>query len=403
MRSFRTLNSLQKDFVVNILDYIKDTDAQVDESANVQAALDSLADYGGSLYIPTGVEAYCASPITLPANCDIIGDTRATHLAFASNEVSGLVLGASATLIMEISSSVTNIRILSKSFRDTTGVADPEPFFSGTGITINSTDVTVDGCSVYGFITGITSSGPTGRTYLNDMKMDNTSCIILDNSEDTSRLENIQCWPFAGGFTDTDKTRAGTAIRLQNNADWTRVTNCFTWGYNIGFHLDDSRSNVQLIGCGSDYPFLSVVSTGVLIDGDSGTTLIDGFQSELTSTGINTNITPSPDNVGSTTIVNCHFGRFSDGVVITAGDAIIKNCVFTGQRDLNEHPLGLNRGIYLPTDTEYVNASDNIYENMTALVPFASKALEQAGAPAAGLRLLDRNLFNNVTDQGDAT
>ena len=383
--------------MINILDYVNNTDATVDQTANVQAAFNAAAATGGQVIIPSGTEILCLSDVTLASHCDILGFSKLTENAFDVTSLeSGLVFADGASLVMELGSTITAVRVRSQSVREATDFTDPSSFFTGTGIKINNTDVSIISCSVFGFTNGIISTGPTGRTTITDMKADNINSINLDNSEDVSRLTNVQIWPFCGGAGSL-AIRDGIGITLQNNGDWTHLTNCFTWGVTVGFKLNDVRSNVSFTACGSDFPSFTEPSTGIDIEGDCGTVDIIGSRIELVETGIHLNYTPSVDNIGSVNIIGCTISRFSQGILITQGDAKIIGCTIIGERDGNENLNGLLEGVKIIDTTAFVTVSENLFENIVAV---GSKAIEQDGVPT-GSRTLDRNHLKNVTDSGD--
>jgi hypothetical protein len=131
----------------------------------------------------------------------------------------------------------------------------------GTAIKCNqANDVSIRDCLILGFKEGIVLRR-AHRAKVQDVNMDCMFCIRLSLCYDISRINNVHCWPyatnFAGKFSEWGDGRnfmnepRGIGIHMHNVGDWNKITDCFTYGFMIGYHLN-SVNNVILHGCGAD-------------------------------------------------------------------------------------------------------------------------------------------------------
>lgn len=391
---------------INVLDYLTVIDGSIDQSTELQAAIDAAEPTGATVVVPAGVAIRIDADVTIKDNVQLCGYSYGTIDIYNLSKHSTILNNSTYSLIMNSGSVLSGFKLIHKAVYDAGSVADPEVNYVGTGIQIAETDVTIRDCAMYGFVYGINTVAlaATGRITISDMRMDNTNCIRLLNSQDTSRLENIQCWPFLGGGTDTQKTRAGTGIEITDFGDWTRITNCFTWGYFRGFFLDDSRGNVEILNCGADYPNLSTTTYGMRIEGDSATVTVSGFQSVLNEYGILCTMTPDgsdPQDIAVLLISDSNFDRSKYGIDIQGGDAVITNCHFFGKMDGIIHGQGQDSGVRIVGGTPIlVSITGNYFQQYQET---GAQAIKELTAWVAGNRLYSGNIFKAVTDQGVAT
>ena len=194
----------------------------------------------------------------------------------AAKEIPGGTISVKddAMIVLDSASSITGCYVMR--YGITVNENDAQNF-GGTGIKGIGYDVTVSNCFVGGFEYGIVvnwgppaeyatpgdlpgTPGTGGRCRLRNLNMDNLNSVYLRESWDICYMHNIHTWPFLSQaglnknweIGDNFQTyRNGTAFDLRGQQDWTKVTDCFSYGYKIGFNLDQG-AHVLLKGCGAD-------------------------------------------------------------------------------------------------------------------------------------------------------
>lgn len=238
---------------------------------------------------------------------------------------SALILGGNSTLLMQMCTTLKEVTVLRNLDYPLYSAAS----FSGYGVRIEGYDVTIRDCFVGGFEYGIYANwgpfgyegqfgqmhwdgtkwvnrGPDnildtsddyieggvsrngGRVRINHCSLDNVNAVHIRSSYDVCYLNNIHAWPFltepdfANGegqepTEDYYTFRKGTAYLLRGQNDWTKITDCFSYGYKVGFDLNRSRAN-QIHGCGADnvtgYPFGATVRTAMTLVEDCDLSLV---------------------------------------------------------------------------------------------------------------------------------
>jgi hypothetical protein len=266
---------------VNVKDFGVVGNNIADDTAALQAALNSLGTLGGVVKIPGSLKIYIASNLNIPEGCSIEGP--APHLGnintnLIENYGASLYVASTATIIMNNATQIRNLNIFRKGLTFGITSAQVAAQFLGTAITIanNSTDPVVENCAILGFLNGIISvagANNVSRVRLNRLNMDCWNCIVLENSYDTGFIREVHCWPFVTVASPVEPNglhlKRNLGIRLFGVNDWTKISDCFTFGYNRGIYISDALS-VTLIGCGNDHPGGSADgSIGILIDGNT--------------------------------------------------------------------------------------------------------------------------------------
>ena len=186
-------------------------------------------------------------------------DALPTGLIFLKNN---------AEINITSTASLTKCYVIKHGLVDTPQYTDQN--FSGIGIRITDGDSSITNCFIGGFEYGVyanmgnSASGGSrthgGRVRLRNLNMDNTNGIYLRESWDISYIENVHMWPFLTPTRNPNGNpisedfytfRSGVGISLRGINDWTKITDCFTYGYKIGFEVNKGR-NVILKGCGAD-------------------------------------------------------------------------------------------------------------------------------------------------------
>lgn len=185
----------------------------------------------------------------------------------------------STTLVMKRDTALTNLTVMSDTID---GVASS---FSGYGVRPSADDVLIQNCFIGGFEYGIYANwtnpdkyskgnnfGTGGRLRVTSCNMDNINCIQVKGSYDITYIDKVHCWPFLTGNPMNNinqsigwdwtwfNCRDGIAFDLSEVNDWTKITDSFSYGYRIGFHVRGSRS-VILSGCGADNASYGMTTT----------------------------------------------------------------------------------------------------------------------------------------------
>jgi hypothetical protein len=345
----RTLANRFDDFV-NVKDFgavgnwNATTGTGTDDSVAIQDAIDSLGQNGGTVVIPNGMKCLVDSNITISRHVSLVGPLKMVGSPQDNNYTpyqnlgGAIILNSSATINTEGNSTISGLLIYRK------GMTFPAPnasAFAGTAITCGGDDVSVLNCMILGFNLAFYSSNIKQRQKLEYLMLDNTNGIEINQCLDIAYISNCHAWPFAtiaASGTAAKLVRTGTAYKFQNTADWCKITNCFSYGYNRGFSIIDANS-CTLIGCGADNvpntALLNPNSCGFFISKEIGGTAssietrLIGCQAAAQDTaGIYI------DNGAVWTTIddfNCWCSqsyRTQHGILIAGGNAVITNSVF---------------------------------------------------------------------------
>jgi hypothetical protein len=310
--------------VVNVKDFGAVGDGVADDTAAIQAAINSLGSLGGMVFIPSSMRCRVDSNIILNAKCSLIGTSN--NLPGSNTNVltkgSCLLLSSSATIKMQQATEVNGLTILRQGLTAALTSTQIISTFLGDAIQIEDYDCAVRNSTIIGFFNAIINYAPFNAARLNvcDVFIDCRNGITSRSSADVTRIENVHCWPIMGqGVSDSWlNIRSGlTAFNFNTFQDWTKFTNCFCYGYETGFRLDNVAT-AELIGCQVDYvPATSAGngglapsrvqvangSTGISITGNTNTIAIVGCVTAATDVGIKINTTNAN---GIIQIDNCH-------------------------------------------------------------------------------------------------
>lgn len=315
--------------IVSVKDFGAKGDGVTDDTAAIQAALNSLGVSGGSIVIPNYMKCVVSSNLTIPANCHLVGPHKfvgspKNNASAPYNNIGGtIILSASATITLSGGSSISGLLIYRY------GMVFPSidaTSFAGTAITINGDDASIFSCMILGFNLAVYSNGYQ-RQRIEYLLGDNVNGIEITQCADIAYISNCHMWPFAtiaasGGVL----IRTGKAYYLHDLCDWAKLTNCFSFGYYRGFQVSNANS-ITLLSCGTDNLFSNSQgqnpnSIGIAILGSASDNRLIGCQTSAQDTaGVYI-----ATNAGLVTSITNHFAWWNNqhGIFIdTGGDVSI--------------------------------------------------------------------------------
>lgn len=250
---------------LNVLDFGARGDQTTDNTGAFQKALDAAGNnlIGGTVFVPQGTYLI-KGHLTIPPNVTLEG-------------------------IWQIPTAWTQYKGSTLLAVEGEGKADGPPFIS---LTLNSTlkGVTVfypnqtgtnppkaypwtvesnrDNCSIVDVLLVNPyqavdfASKASGRHYIRNLYgMPLLKGISVDSCLDVGRIENVHFWPFWNGGSEQGSKAIQDFIAGNGEAfifartDWEYVTNCFSWGYRIGYHFTSGKSgstNGSFLSIGAD-------------------------------------------------------------------------------------------------------------------------------------------------------
>lgn len=310
--------------VVNVKDFGAVGDGVADDTAAVQAALNSPGAAGGTINIPNGVKLRVASNLTIPANVTLRGpyefvgspmnNTSAQYDALGGS----IRLASTATITIMGGAGITGVLIYR--YGMTFPAADSSAF-AGTAITAGGDDVFVTNSMILGFALAY-SSNTFQRPRIHNTFFDCLGGLLIANCADIGYITEVHGWPFATIAAIGPVTRfqrSGMAFQFTVLGDWNKVTNCFSYAYFRGVNVNSCNS-MTLEGCGFDSTGSYAGQIGYLIDGTSNDTRISLGQAAAQDNGIYINTSAGLH----TTITDTDtWACTSNGVVVVAGDVSI--------------------------------------------------------------------------------
>jgi hypothetical protein len=327
-KSFQNASKLNG--IVSVLEFGARGDGVTDDTAAIQAAIDSLGAAGGTVMIPNGMMCVLDSTLVVKPNVSIkgpniyVGSPKDNSSANYSLVGGSLILSGTQTITMKGGSSLSGLLIYRKGMTfPQTSVAG----WTGTAITADGDDVAVENSMILGFNKGFYSYG-FQRARLTSLYMDNINGIEIAACYDIAYLFQCHCWPFATISAGSPiLIRPGNAYYFRDGGDWNKITNCFSYGYLRGLTISACNS-ITALGCGFDnVPGGHPNSIGIqVINGCEDTKLIDCQTAAQATAGV------FIDNVSGSiplsTIIQNHsaWGGSAHGILIYNGDAIINGC-----------------------------------------------------------------------------
>lgn len=252
---------------VNVRDFGAKGDGVTDDTAAFQAALDSLADRGGTVVVPAGTYMI-KSHIRVPNNVTLEGVWK---IPTAFQHMRGTILLAvegegsedgPAFITLGVNSTLKGITVFYPNQKP--DAVKPYPWcIAGAG---GDNSSIIDCLLVNPYNAVDFGSRPSGRHYIRNLYgQPLRRGIFVDKCFDIGRIENVHFWPF---WTWDEKS--GIREWLAENAeafifartDWEYVFNTFCFGYKIGYRFiqsKDGAANGNFLGIGADATNIAVL------------------------------------------------------------------------------------------------------------------------------------------------
>lgn len=328
---------------VSAADFGAVEDGVSNDSAALQAAIDSIGAGGGVVTVKG--KLLLTNGLTIKPGVTIRGELSRPGVPGTSNSdasniwdlESTLLVPSTQTITMEGSSCIDGVVVRRSTM---SAPENSAAAYAGTAITAGGEDVCVRNCLVVGFNKFFLSVG-FQRINISYTNFDCVNGVDITDCFDTTRIDNVHGWPFgtidaSAPVTTFDTThflfRNGTAFKLSGGNDWTKLTECFSYGYMTGY-LVDGPANVILSGCGADN-----ISAGDNVIPNSSGFFVSGVTEEIT---LSTCQTAAQDYgysffaAGSSqkgTMVNCQaWGIKSGGLRVNEFDLTASDCLFRGR------------------------------------------------------------------------
>jgi hypothetical protein len=320
--------------MISVKDFGAVGDGSVDDTASIQAGIDSFGVKGGSLYIPATMRCRVAGTLTVKENVTL----RGPHNGFINcvsyggvntyDVVGGALLVAStATIQMYHGAALWGLLI------QRYGMVTPvlgDAAFAGTAVTYLGNDCSVQHCTILGFNLAITSQNNSWRPRASHVNIDCKSGLDWQHVFDIAYADHVECWPFASVYhpsyndASSDSMRSGTAFYFHDTNDWSKLLHCFSYNYQQGFVVH-SADDMILNGCSSDGNPVTAASSGrvgLTIDGTALRTRVFGYQCASQFWGVHI------DTTGDVTIEGVNTRAVTDhGIIINSGNVTLQQAI----------------------------------------------------------------------------
>lgn len=210
-------------------------------------------------------------------------------------------------------------------FANATEAAAGVAAFSGDAFTAKGSDPGIEHMLVLGFNRVFFSNG-FERPRVSHVQADCNSGVDFRNVLDIAYVSKVHMWPFttthSSWTTGALNSRTGVGVNFQDVGDWSKITECFTYGYATGFRVDGCNF-VNIENCGADgFGAASSTAIGCLVSGNSKMTTVDNFQAAAQGYGVVVD-TPSGTAAVTKIIGGCWWDNDIKHIDVRSGRAII--------------------------------------------------------------------------------
>lgn len=335
---------------VSVLDFGAKADAETDDTAAFQRAIDHIALTGGQVFLPAG-RYLIAGSLNVKKGVSLIGVHDAPQ---AIAPLTGTIIMATggrdneeAPPLFEMghSSMVRGLTVWYPEQKPRDIHAYPWTF------RMQGYDNTVENITLINSYNAI-RTGPANNVRHRIRSVYGCALrrgIFVDNCTDIGRIDNVQfhChwWsdPSIGGEWDPvyDYMTENLEAFVLGRTDWEYLTNNFVFPAKIGYRFiktENGMSNGHLTGCGADSTNVAVRVDAIQPMG----LLITGGQFVSMRGEKPTELVVSPTNMGSVRLVNCSFWgpSFQNARIEGNGYVSFSDCCFINwNKEVGDQPL----------------------------------------------------------------
>ncbi len=232
------------------------------------------------------------SNITVPNGCHITSNMTGNGLReVVGQQINYMLDGRSilhdetTTIIMESDSEISNVNVINYDVDLDHEYGSDYPVWTGTGISINGTNVKLSDMTIGGFHIGIFNyrTYAASQSTFENLLLDNDFSIYFPHQIiDVVRMNNIHIWPimtnWAGTLGYNRNNRDGIGMYF-NNADCIQLSNIFVWSVRTALRFNETYTSISNLNIESDgtLPFADV--KGVYATGLSHVSISSGLMS----------------------------------------------------------------------------------------------------------------------------
>ena len=382
----RTVQSKLRE-TVSVKDFGAVGNGSTNDTAAIQAAINSLGSAGGTVVISNDMRCLIDTALDVKPNVSIVGPHHSLGQRDNGNTPYGLIGGtlivnSAVSITMRGGSSLTGLLLHRK------GMTFPAPnasAFAGTAVVAGGDDVTLSECMFLGFALAYSSTGYQ-RPTIADVKFDCTAGISINTCFDIAYIGRCHGWPFSmietvalGASIDIVK-RTGAAFQFTAGGDWNKVTDCFSYGYFRGF-VATGVEHMTFLNCSADNtppttnPHANAI--GFLVSGASDDVRLVSCQAAAQAQGFYIATTAGK----RTRMTGCDtWGTQVNGAVVETGDL----SVYGGAMREGDN------GVLVLNATSWVFVDQVRFDNLASQPVFASVAT-------------NRVIVGNSNDYGNIT
>ncbi len=257
---FTSPSLADKPVQVNVKDFGAKGDGKTDDTAAFQAALDSVKETGGTVFVPIGTyliksHIYVPNSVTLEGVWKIPVCWRwGSGSTLLAVEGEGQEDGP-AFITLGINSTIKGITV----FYPNQKPDNIKPYPWCIACAGGDNPSIIDCLLVNPYNAVDFGSRPSGRHYIRNLYgQPLRRGIFVDKCYDIGRIENVHFWPF---WTWDEKTGIREWLAENGEAfifartDWEYVFNTFCFGYRVGYRFiqsKDGAANGNFLGIGAD-------------------------------------------------------------------------------------------------------------------------------------------------------
>lgn len=252
---------------VSVTDFGAKGDGASDDTAAFQAAMDAVAEKGGTVHVPVG-NYLIKTHLVVPSRVTLEGIWK-VPTAFTQLHGSTLlaVEGAGsedgpAFITLGPNSTIKGLNVFYPDQKPDDII--PYPWCVATA---GGDNCSIIDCLLVNPYQGVDfGSKPSGRHYVRNLYgQPLRRGIFVDKCYDVGRIENVHFWPFWHWSEETGFrewwTKNGEAF-IFARSDWEYVLNTFCFGYGIGYRFiqsKDGSTNGNFLGIGADAANIAVL------------------------------------------------------------------------------------------------------------------------------------------------